>query len=136
MFRVVKQIDFCYGHRLLDYEGKCRNLHGHNGRVEIELSGGDLDRRGMVADFGDIKRLIKPWIDEHLDHRMILRADDPAREFLQAQGERVFVVDANPTAETIARLIFTKAREFGLPVTCVRMWETADSCAEYSAAED
>ena len=77
-FRVSKSIDFCYGHRLLDYEGKCRHLHGHNGRVEIELEGDRLDSRGMVVDFGDIKKGMKRWIDDNLDHRMILRSDDPS----------------------------------------------------------
>ena len=55
MFRVSREIDFCYGHRLLDYQGKCRHLHGHNGRVLITLEADALDERGMVLDFGDIK---------------------------------------------------------------------------------
>ena len=58
MYVVTKRIDFCYGHRLLNYEGKCKYLHGHNGRVEIELEGERLDDRGMVTDFGDIKRVM------------------------------------------------------------------------------
>ena len=54
MFRVSKEIDFCYGHRLLRYEGKCRHLHGHNGRAVIVLEGESLDERGMLVDFADI----------------------------------------------------------------------------------
>ncbi len=72
MFHVTKLIDFCYGHRLLKYEGKCRHLHGHNGRVEIRLRGDTLDERGMLMDFGDVKETMKRWIDDNLDHRMIL----------------------------------------------------------------
>ena len=45
MFQVTRTIHFCYGHRLLNYQGKCRYLHGHNGKVEIELSSKALDRR-------------------------------------------------------------------------------------------
>ena len=48
MFRVTRRIDFCYGHRLLNYDGKCKNLHGHNGRAEIVIAAEKLDDRGMV----------------------------------------------------------------------------------------
>ena len=131
-YKVTKCIEFCYGHRLLNYEGKCRHLHGHNGRVEISVSGDVLDERGMVTDFGDIKRIMKSWIDENLDHRMILNRDDPALEFIEESGEPCFLINENPTAENIAKLIFIKAQELGIPVSSVKMWETPDSFAEYS----
>ena len=79
MFRVTREIDFCYGHRLLNYDGKCQYLHGHNGRAVIAIESTKLDERGMVLDFSDIKRVVSHWIDENLDHRMILHRDDPAR---------------------------------------------------------
>mgnify|MGYP003412694764 FL=1 len=50
-FRVTKEIHFCYGHRLLDYAGKCRHLHGHNGKAVVTLETAELDRLGMVIDF-------------------------------------------------------------------------------------
>ena len=53
-YRVKRQIFFCYGHRLRDYTGPCKNVHGHNGKIEIELSSKHLDRRGMVVDFIDV----------------------------------------------------------------------------------
>lgn len=133
MFKVTKYIDFCYGHRLMNYDGKCRHLHGHNGRVEIEIAGEKLDERGMVVDFGEIKSVMKRWIDENLDHRMILRKDDPALPSLRAQCEPFFLTDENPTAETIARLIFEQTRKAGFPVTRVVLWETPDSFATYGA---
>ena len=58
MYYVTRQIDFCYGHRLLNYEGKCRHLHGHNGRAVIKIASGELDDRGMVLDFSDIKSVV------------------------------------------------------------------------------
>ena len=72
MFRVTREIDFCYGHRLLDYDGKCKYLHGHNGRAVITIESATLDQRGMVRDFSDVKAVVQGWIDENLDHRMIL----------------------------------------------------------------
>ncbi len=127
MYRVTREIAFCYGHRLLRYQGKCRHLHGHNGRAIITLEGPRLDQAGMLVDFGEIKRHVQRWIDENLDHNMLLCRDDPLLPLLLEQGERVFVMDDNPTAENIARLIFEKATEAGLPVVEVVLWET-DQC--------
>jgi len=132
MYSVTKRIEFCYGHRLLDYEGMCAHPHGHNAVAELEIAAPGLDRRNMVMDFGDIKRAIKGWIDRELDHKMILRADDPLTSVLEGLGEPVFKLDSNPTAERIARLIFDVSREQGLAVSRVTVWETPDSWATYS----
>jgi 6-pyruvoyltetrahydropterin/6-carboxytetrahydropterin synthase len=127
MYRVAREIDFCYGHRLLDYAGKCRHIHGHNGRAIITLEAPGLDHRGMMVDFGDIKRDVQTWIDDNLDHNLLLRRDDPILPLLRERGERVFEMDQNPTAENIARLIFNQAKAAGLPVVEVVLWET-DRC--------
>lgn len=134
MFEVTKEIRFCYGHRLLNYDGKCRHLHGHNGRAVITLAAPTLDQLGMVADFSTIKRIIGGWIDAHLDHRMLLHKDDPVLSTLREQGEPVFVLDVNPTAENIAKLIFDFVKAQGFPVAEVRLWETDDSVAVYRPA--
>jgi 6-pyruvoyltetrahydropterin/6-carboxytetrahydropterin synthase len=133
MYSVTKRIDFCYGHRLLDYEGICRHPHGHNAIVEVEIQADTLDRRNMVADFSDIKRVMKEWIDRELDHKMILRGDDPLTRILQDLGEPVYVLDSNPTVERIARLIFDIARQQGLPIARITVWETPTSWATYTA---
>lgn len=127
MFRVTREIHFCYGHRLLDYDGKCRHLHGHNGTAVITLHGNQLDRRGMVVDFSELKRVVGGWIDTTLDHTMLLHKDDPVLPLLRERGERVHVLDVNPTAENIAKLIFDYTAAQGFPVVEVRLWET-DSC--------
>jgi 6-pyruvoyltetrahydropterin/6-carboxytetrahydropterin synthase len=131
MYRVTKRIDFCYGHRLLDYDGVCKHPHGHNAVAEIDVRTDKLDRRNMVADFGDIKRLVKGWIDRELDHKMILRQDDPLVAPLKALGEPVYLLESNPTVERIARLIFDQGRELGLEIVAVRVWETPTSFASY-----
>lgn len=130
-FRVTVQIHFCYGHRLLDYEGPCAHPHGHNGLVEIELESDRLDDRGMVVDFGDVKRDVKAWIDRAMDHQMLLRRDDPLIAWLREHGEPFYEMDDNPTAENISREIFRRAVERGYPVAVVRLWETASSFATY-----
>lgn len=127
MFSVTREITFCYGHRLLEYNGKCKHLHGHNGKAVITLEAAGLDQLGMVMDFTRLKRLVGGWIDETLDHQMILHKDDPVLDYLRAQGEPVHVLDVNPTAENIAKLIFDYATGQGFPVVEVKLWET-DTC--------
>ena len=136
MYLVTKRIDFCYGHRLLDYDGECKHPHGHNAMVEEDVRTDRLDGRNMVADFSDIKKIVKGWIDRELDHKMILRHDDPLVKPLQALGEPIYILDSNPTVERIAKLIFDKSREQGLDVVAVRVWETPTSRTEYSDVTD
>jgi 6-pyruvoyltetrahydropterin/6-carboxytetrahydropterin synthase len=131
MFRVSREIDFCYGHRLLNYAGKCRFLHGHNGRAVITIEAPELDDRGMVLDFSDIKQVVSTWIDETLDHRMLLHREDPAVPFLQELGEPLYLLDRNPTAENIAQLIFDFTHQAGFPVVETCLWETPRCFASY-----
>jgi len=131
MYRVAREIDFCYGHRLLNYEGKCKNLHGHNGLLIVTFEVADLDDRGMVVDFSDIKRVISQWVDDHLDHRMILCRHDPVVPLLRDMGEPLFVIDENPTAENIARVIFEFAAGQGLPIVEAALYETPRCVAVY-----
>ena len=131
MFQVTRQIDFCYGHRLLNYDGKCRFLHGHNGRAIIVIEAEKLDDRGMVMDFSDIKRVVSSWIDDTLDHRMILHRDDPVVPILKQLGEPMYLVDENPTAENIAKLIFDFTAQSGFPIIEARLWETPNCYATY-----
>jgi 6-pyruvoyltetrahydropterin/6-carboxytetrahydropterin synthase len=132
LYRVSKDIHFCYGHRLLDYDGRCAHPHGHNGKVVIALEAKLLDKRGMVFDFGDVKDIVQKWVDEKLDHKMILRSDDPLIRTLKQMKEPYFVMDTNPTAENLAKLIFEVARAKKLPVKSVTFWETVSSSATYS----
>jgi 6-pyruvoyltetrahydropterin/6-carboxytetrahydropterin synthase len=131
MYQVTQEIEFCYGHRLLNYAGKCRHLHGHNGRAVIVLEGKSLDDRGMLVDFSDIKKSVRTWVDDELDHRMILNEADPAVPFFQSQGEPLFLMPENPTAETIAKLIYDYTKCEGFPVREVSLWETPKSFATY-----
>jgi 6-pyruvoyltetrahydropterin/6-carboxytetrahydropterin synthase len=85
----------------------------------------------MVMDFSDIKRVVSTWIDENLDHRMILHRDDPAIPPLRQLNEPLYVVDCNPTAENIARLIHEFAAGQGFPVVETRLWETPNCYATY-----
>ena len=131
MYTVGREIHFSYGHRLLNYQGKCAHLHGHNGRVAVEVSSEKLDSLGMVMDFYKIRETIGKWIDETLDHKMILSEKDPLVASLQKAGEAPVTMKENPTAEAIAKWIFEEASKKGLPVSRVTLWETDNSFASY-----
>ncbi len=134
MFKVSKMIYFNYGHRLMGGHDKCSHLHGHSARVAIEMATPKLDRQGMVVDFFDIRKTIGAWIDKNLDHKMILCKKDPLVKVLRQAGEPVIAVDENPTAEMIAKWIFSEARCMKLPVSKVTLWENQDSFAVYEEA--
>lgn len=90
MFQIAKQFDFCYGHRVwsqelncdfsLDSCLKCRHLHGHQGTLIVYLQAEEL-KKGMVTDFKHLN-WFKKWLDDVLDHKMIMDINDPALEFL------------------------------------------------------
>jgi len=124
MFRIAREFEFCYGHRLLWHEGKCRFLHGHNARVLVILEGSRLDHQGMLLDFGELKDRFGRWIEENLDHRLILHRLDPVAPILQEAGETLFLLDVNPTAEHLAQLLYQEAVRLGLPVVEVVFWES------------
>jgi 6-pyruvoyltetrahydropterin/6-carboxytetrahydropterin synthase len=131
MYRVTKEIYFCYGHRLLNYSGKCRNLHGHNGKAVVTIETRELDSLGMAVDFSQVKSIVGTWIDETLDHKLILHRDDPFIPELRRLGEPFVLMDVNPTAENIAKMIFERVQSQGLPVIEVILWETETSFATY-----
>lgn len=131
MFEIRRAISFCYGHRLLEHAGKCAHLHGHNGTAVFTLVAAKLDAQGMVVDFQEVRDTVGRWIEETLDHKLILQRRDPALPALLDLGEPVVVLDDPPTAETLARLLFERAREFELPVVEVSLHETPTCSASY-----
>ncbi len=135
-YKVTRVIEFCYGHRLLNYDGECRHLHGHNGRVEVDIEARETDYRGMVVDFSDVKDIVKTWIDDNLDHRMILHRDDPLVAVLSELGEAYYVIDHNPTAENIAAHIHQMTSSEQLNISEIRLWETPNSYATYRVANN
>lgn len=134
MFRVTKELAFCFGHRLMHYNGKCRQLHGHNARAVVTVAATELDDLGMVADFSALRRHIGDWIDRTLDHKMILHNDDPLVPVLRDLGDPVLAIADHPTTENLAKLIFEHVEREGYPVVEVTLWETPTSYATYTPA--
>jgi 6-pyruvoyltetrahydropterin/6-carboxytetrahydropterin synthase len=137
MIQAVRIIKFDAGHRVVNHESKCRTLHGHEYKAEI-FAEGDLDSLGRVIDFSVIKEKIGSWIDEHLDHNMILFDQDPDLYLLeQCSGmKKPFIVPFNPTAENLASFILTTGNNIlfgsGVKISKIKLWETSNCYVEVS----
>ena len=133
MFRVTQELRFCYGHRLLGHPGKCARLHGHNARVFLVLRGASVDAKGMVIDFDVLEQRARRYLDEALDHRMLLQQGDPACAALAGIGETFVALEVPPTAENLAKLIFEQLLRAGIPLAEVRLEEQPGSTASYGS---
>ncbi|MDP4709163.1 MAG: 6-carboxytetrahydropterin synthase [Rickettsiaceae bacterium] len=104
MIECTRRIEFDAGHRVIGHQHKCKYLHGHRYVLEITAMSTELNELGMVVDFGELKNIIKDWIDENLDHNVILHEDDKALGSLIASqtGQNIYYLKSNPTAENIA----------------------------------
>lgn len=114
MFTITKLFRFEASHMLTHLpEGhKCRNLHGHSWRVELELSSSHLNDAGFVVDYGDLDPF-KTYVESHLDHSHL---------------NDVFDL---PTSERLALDLYRVALVmFGTVLRAVRVSETENTWAE------
>ena len=134
MYIITKEVYFCYGHRLMNHPGKCRNLHGHSVKASISIKSDTLNQQGMVCDFADVRDAVESFIDQHLDHNLLLHKDDPIIPALIANNERFLAIDEHPTAEVLSKMIYQHLKQQGLNVEQVVLWETASAHACYQEA--
>ena len=123
-FKMKIVTDFAAAHLLRGYPGPCSQLHGHNWKIEVEVSATRLDNIGMGMDFRDIKTATKGVID-HMDHRHL--------------NELPPFDEINPTAENIAAHIYkqlaAKLNDERVSVHAVTVWETERACVSYTEDE-
>ncbi len=135
MITIVRRLEIDAGHRLVNHESKCRNVHGHRYVFEVCCSSPALDPVGRVVDFGIVKAQVGAWLDDHLDHGFIYEIGDPVGITLQGMGQKVFEMVTPPTAENLSELVFNVAvtllESNGLLVEWVRCHETPNCIAEY-----
>lgn len=141
--------NFETGHRLPILEGKCQSLHGHSWWVEVEVSA--PGRPDTVVEFGAFKRGLRAWVDEHLDHGLMLGREDPLAAVLDDFGKVYvfgvagdqYVADiAWPTVENVALLLgrvahaqlHQQARSAGALITRVTVQETHVNAATWTPA--
>ncbi len=135
-FRDRIEVEFCAGHRLLDYDGNCASPHGHTYRAELIVEGDALNDLGLVFDFHDLRRNLKEWIDEHWDHGFLMNRNDRSlRAALEPIAEsKLYLFDQNPSAEIMARELYDIAQKWlGDHRIVVRIWESGRQYGEYGA---
>ena len=116
MFEVKVETHFSSAHHLLNYKGKCENVHGHNWKVEVTASGSNLDKSNILIDFKMLKKITNEVID-YLDHKDL-------NELEEFKGQ-------SPSSEFIAKFIYYKLKEQIKEVLRVDVWETPTSRASY-----
>lgn len=132
--RISKEFRWEMGHRLPFHDGGCRNLHGHSYRLHVVVDG-ELDDRGMVLDYFDLKRIIQPIIDE-LDHAFIVDENDsPLLDFFQLNPLKHVIVPFSTTAENLARWLHARTSALLKDVVAgcrltIRVQETESTYAE------
>ena len=137
MYYIQAESSFDSAHFLKGYAGKCSNLHGHRWRVVAQVKGEKLSEekqtRGMLLDFGDLKKVLKEMCDS-LDHCFIYEAGslrDKTVIALQEEGFRLVQVPFRPTAENFARFFFEELEGRGFLVSRTEVYETPTNCAVY-----
>jgi len=120
MYEIKILSSFSAAHRLVNFKGKCEDLHGHNWKVEVFLKGEKLDGTGLLQDFGEVKARTRELLTE-IDHKYL--------------NELPAFSQQNPSSENLAFFLFQRLsavlnRE-GIRVSRVSVWESDTSCASY-----
>lgn len=136
MTTVTKTVKFDAAHILTNHSGLCKNLHGHTYRVDISVSRSDDVAGDMVIDFKDLKKIATESICEKFDHAFIYNTASPGEceiaAVVEKHGMRTVALPFRSTAENLAAHFFAELSIRIAGLSSVKVWETADSCAEYS----
>jgi len=144
--RVTRKFSFEMAHALYEYDGLCRNIHGHTYNMEVCLFGEIRNepghpKDGMVMDFGLLKKMVKENIVDVFDHSLLVNSLFPKEsiEAFQKATERLVVVDFQPTTENLV-IHFAKILQQELPsnvlLYSMRLYETTNSFAEWFASDN
>lgn len=144
--RVTKEFNFEMAHALWGYDGLCKNLHGHSYKLYVTVIGEPIadvnDKKlGMVIDFGDLKRIVKPMIVDVLDHAVALNKNAPHESFVHAKPmfDRIHLLDYQPTCENMVIDFANRIKKElpkGVDLHSIKLYETATSYAEWHASDN
>ena len=137
MITVTKTVKFDAAHVLTNHQGLCKNLHGHTYRVDVSVAQAKDDGRDMVIDFKDLKTIANEVICDHFDHAFIYNTESAGEKEIAAvvekNGMRTVAIPFRSTAENLAKMFYGELKSRIPGLSSVKVWETADSCAEYKA---
>ena len=121
---------------------KCRNIHGHSWMITLVLKAPVLNEQGMVIEFGQIKKVWRQWLDENLDHALMLHDQDPMLSAIREiePEARIFTFSGDPTTEHLAEYLYSQAQtllstlslENSVIVQHIHVQETHVNAATYS----
>ena len=135
MITVTKTVKFDAAHVLTNHQGLCKNLHGHTYRVDVSVAQAADDGRDMVIDFKDLKGIANEVICDRFDHAFIYNTESAGEREIAAvvekNGMRTVAIPFRSTAENLAKMFYGELKPRISGLAAVRVWETADSCAEY-----
>ncbi|MBN2637494.1 MAG: 6-carboxytetrahydropterin synthase [Bacteroidales bacterium] len=146
IIRITKEFKFESAHALKDYDGLCRNIHGHSYELKVTVAGTAIKdetspKLGMVMDFGDLKKIVREEIVSQFDHSVVLYKKMPESliKELKHQFERIIITDYNPTSEEMlvdfaARIRTRLPKNLELKYMLLR--ETVTSYAEWFAEDN
>jgi len=146
IIRVTREFTFEMAHVLWNYDGPCRNVHGHSYRLFVTISGTPLNdvenpKNGMVIDFTDLKAIILREIVNVFDHTVVVSSDFDSKKLamLKETFGNTVVVDYQPTCENMvadfAGKIKTRLPE-NIRLHSLKLYETAKSYAEWYAEDN
>lgn len=146
VIRITKEFHFEMAHALWNYDGPCRNVHGHSYILFVTFSGvpasdPDDPRNGMVIDFGDLKEIVEDGVVKRFDHALMVAGFAPDEKIASYRShfENVIVTPYQPTCENlvadIARTVSEKTPS-GVKLHSVKLYETATSFAEWHASDN
>lgn len=144
--RITKQFRFEMAHALEGYDGACKHIHGHSYELFVTIIGfpiekNDSPKKGMVMDFGDLKKVVHEQIIEPLDHALVLNKNTGLDKHLLSHEmfTKIVYVDYQPTSELML-LDFVKRIQGKLPenvkLHSMLFRETASSYAEWYAEDN
>lgn len=144
--RLTKEFHFEMAHALWNYDGLCKNIHGHSYILFVTVIGEPITDKtnpklGMVMDFGDLKEIVAEEIVDQLDHALVLSKDTPNIDQLNIPQmfDRLFVMDYQPTCENMIA-DFADRIKVRLPkevkLHSLKLHETATSFAEWYASDN
>ena len=134
--KIGKVFEISYAHRLMNHPGKCRGIHGHNAKIEIQIDSVINSETHMVIDFDEITQKVQWQVDELLDHSAIFYIEDTLGEEIYYHSEvgKIVVLNYHPTAEILSSLVYKividNLNSLSLYKCTVRFWETENSYAE------
>lgn len=137
MTTVTKSVKFDAAHILTNHQGLCKNLHGHTYRVDLSVTQRDDDKSDMVIDFKDLKSVATSVICDRFDHAFVYstasEGESEIASVVEKHGMRTVALPFRSTAENLARYFFGELKPLISGLSSVKVWETADSCAEFRA---